>query len=98
MVWRWILLCVDLVLVLWTHISRNLAQWTETISWTLLMTWTGYMTNPEEESSDRLNPEHELNERMGLITQNSVKMVAELHSSAAGSGCCRLVDPGDDGG
>ena len=83
LVWPWILQCMNLWLVLWTRISRNLAQWTEKISWTLLTTWTGYMMNPDEESSDRLNPEDESSDRlnpedrMSLITRKSVNKEAQ---------------------
>ena len=63
---------MNLWLVLWPRISRNLAQWTEKISWTLLTTWTGYMMNPDEESSDMMNPDDELSDRMSLITRKSV--------------------------
>ena len=88
---------MNLWLVLWTRISLNLAQWTEKISWTLLTTWTGYMMNPDEESSDRLNLEDELSDRMSLITRKSVNRdtgdFRQFHSVACREFTLRRDDP-----
>ena len=62
--WRSVLLCVDLWLVLWTRISRILAHGTEHISGPIRMTWTGDMMNPQDEWSNM----------MSLITRKLAKI------------------------